>query len=151
LPEVDLNTGGNNAPLIAAGGGLLLFISLFMDWFEGVSAWQIFDLTDIVLALLGLIALAIGAMIASGNTANLPAAPSVIVTTSGLIAFSMVATYVFEGEEKKFGIFLGLIGTIAMIVGGVQLAKGGTAAPRTRVQEPPTSPPPPPPPANPAV
>jgi hypothetical protein len=150
LPEVDLDTGGNNGPLIAAGGGLLLFISLFMDWFEGVSAGQIFDLTDIVLALLGLIALVIGGMIATGNTANLPAAPSAIVTTSGLIAFSMVATYVFEGEEKKFGIFIALVGTIAMIVGGVQLARGGTATPRTRVQDPPP-PPPPPPPANPAV
>jgi hypothetical protein len=150
LPEVDLDARGNNAPLIAAGGGLLLFISLFLDWFEGVSAWEIFDLTDLVLAVLALIALAIGAMIATGNTANLPATPSAIVTTSGLIAFSMVATYIFEGEEKKFGIFLGLIGAIAMIVGGVQLARGvtGAGAPRRSTA---TEPPPPPPPANPTV
>ena len=147
-----MDARGNNAPLIAAGGGLLLFISLFMDWFEGVSAWEIFDVTDVVLALIALIAIAIGAMLATGNTANLPAAPSAIVTTSGVIAFSMVATFVLEGEEKKFGIFLALIATIAIIVGGTQLARGGVAPTTTRraTTEPPP-PPPPPPPANPAV
>ena len=146
-----MDARGNNAPLIAAGGGLLLFISLFMDWFEGVSAWEIFDVTDVVLALIALIAIAIGAMLATGNTANLPAAPSAIVTTGGLIAFSMVATYVLEGEEKKFGIFLGVIATIAIIVGGAQLARGGAAPTTTRRANEPPPPPPPPPPANPAV
>jgi hypothetical protein len=143
-----LNTGGNNAPLIAAGGGVLLFISLFMDWFEGVSAWQIFDVTDVVLALIALIVIGIGGMLATGNTANLPAAPSGIVTTSGVIAFSMVATFVLEGEEKKFGIFLALIATIAIIVGGAQLARGGVTPPAARRS---TEPPPPPPPPSPTV
>jgi hypothetical protein len=138
---------GNNGPLIAAGGGLLLFISLFLDWFEGVSAWQIFDVTDVVLALIGLIALGIGAMLATGNSANLPSAPSAIVTTAGLIGFSMVATFVLEGEERKFGIFLALIATIAIIVGGTQLARGGAPTTRTR----PATDAPPPPPASPTA
>ena len=127
---------------------MLLFISLFMDWFEGVSAWQIFDVTDVVLALIALIVIGIGAMLATGNTANLPAAPSAIVTTSGVIAFSMVATFVLEGEEKKFGIFLALIATIAIIVGGAQLARGGVTPTARRST---TEPPPPPPPASPTV
>ncbi len=62
----------------------------------------------------------------------------------------MVATFVLEGEEKKFGIFLALIATIAIIVGGTQLARGGVAPTTRRTTEPPP-PPPPPPPANPAV
>jgi hypothetical protein len=149
MPEVDLD--GNNGPLIAAGGGLLLFITLFLDWFEGVSAWNIFDIVDVALALIALIAIVIGGMLATGNTANLPAAPGTIVTTASLIGFSMVATFVLEGEEKKFGIFLALIATIAMIVGGTQLASGTGPGTRARTPEPPPPPPPPPPPANPAV
>ena len=43
------------------------------------------------------------------------------MTTAGTVAFTMLATFILEGDEHKFGIFLGLIGTIAMIVGGVQL------------------------------
>ena len=138
----------NNAPLIAAGGGLLLFISLFLKWVFEQSAWETFDLVDIILALIGLTALGIGAMLATGNTTNLPSSPSAIVTTAGLISFSIVAAFVLEGDELGFGIFLGLVGTIAMLVGGMQLA-ATPAAPRTRVQEPP--PPPPPPPASPTV
>jgi hypothetical protein len=146
-----LNARGNNGPLIAAGGGALLFISLFMDWFEGTSAWKLFDIVDLVLALLALAAIVIGAMLATGNTANLPAAPGAIVTTASIVAFTIVATFVLEGDDHKFGIFLSLIGTIAMLVGGMQLARGTgevAAAPRTRVSEP-SSPPPPPPPSSP--
>src|SRR5688572_2800457 len=46
-----------NAPLIAAGGGVLLFIALFMSWFGPFSAWEAFDLTDIVLALIAILAI----------------------------------------------------------------------------------------------
>ena len=82
---------GNNGPLIAAGGGLLLFISEFLDWFDVLgSAWEFMDIVDVVLAVLALIAIGIGAMLATGNTANLPSSPSGIVTTSGIIAFSIV-------------------------------------------------------------
>ena len=67
---------GNNGPLIAAGGGLLLFISEFLDWFDVLgSAWEFMDIVDVVLAVLALIAIAIGAMLATGNTANLPSSP----------------------------------------------------------------------------
>ena len=145
-----MDTRGNNAPLIAAGGGLLLFISLFLDWFDVLgSACEFMDIVDVLLALLALTAVAIGAMLATGNVVNLPRTPGSIVTTAGIVAFTIVATFVLEGDEHKFGIFLGLIGTIAMIVGGTQLG-AAPAAPRTRVQEPP-APPPPPPPASPTV
>jgi hypothetical protein len=145
-----VNTGGNNGPLIAAGGGALLFISLFIDWFEGTSAFKLFDIVDVLLALLALIVIVVGAMLATGNTANLPSSPSAIVTTASIVAFSIVATFVLEGDDHKFGVFLALIGTIAMIVGGMQLARGAgaTAEPRTRVAEPTAPPPPPPPPAG---
>ena len=143
-----MNTGGNNAPLIAAGGGLLLFIGLFLTWAFDASAWETFDFVDVLLALLGLTALAIGAMIATGNAPNLPRSPGEIITTAGIVAFSIVGAFTIEFDELGFGIFLSLIGAIAMLVGGTQLARGGAAAaaPRTRVQEPASPPPPPPPP-----
>jgi ABC-type polysaccharide transport system permease subunit len=143
LPEVFVDTR-DNAPLIAAGGGLLLFISLFMTWAFDASAWETFDFVDVILAVIALIAIAIGVMLVTGNTTNLPSSPGTIVSTASLIAFSIVAAFVIELEERGFGIFLALIGTIAMIVGGMQLARG-VAEPRTRVAEPAAPPPPPPP------
>lgn len=135
----------DKAPLIAAGGGLLLFIALLLSWFGEFSAWEIFDFSDIVLGLIALLAVAVGASIATGNALNVPGGPAGALTTAGLIAFGMVATWMFEGEERKFGLFLALIGTIAIIVGAMQLGRGSTAGsePRTRVAEPPPPPPPP--------
>lgn len=141
----------DNAPLIAAGGGLLLFISEFLDWFEFGSAWEFMDIVDVVLAVLALIAIVIGAMLATGNTTNLPSSPAGIVTTSGVIAFSIVATFILEGDDQKFGVFLALIGTIAMIVGGMQMARAGAAPVRRTDRTEPPAPPPPPPPATPTV
>jgi hypothetical protein len=159
LPEVALDAR-DNAPLIAAGGGVLLFISLFLKWFgaegfdETVTGWEVFSLMDIVLAAIGVAVAGIGGMLATGNTTNLPAAPGSIVTTAGLIAFGIVlanAIDPFEGIETKFGVWLALIATLAIIFGGTQLGRA-PAAPRTRVQEPPAPPPPPPPPpATPTV
>lgn len=150
----------DNAPLIAAGGGVLLFISLFLKWFgaegfdETVTGWEVFSLVDIVLAAIALVVAGIGAMLATGNTANLPAAPGSIVTTASLIAFGIVAANAldpFEGIETKFGVWLAVLATLAMIFGGMQLGRA-PAAPRTRVQEPTSPPPPPPPPpASPTV
>jgi len=137
----------DNAPLIAAGGGLLLLISLFLSWFGEISAWEGFDFTDILLAAIALLAVAVGASIATGNALNVPGGPGGALSTAGLLAFGMVATWVFEGEERKIGLFLALIGAIAIIVGAMQLARGGPAAPRTRVAEPTAPPPPPPPPS----
>ena len=149
-----------NAPLIAAGGGLLLFISLFLKWLgaeglDDLSAWEFFDVVDVVLALIALIVIGIGVMQFTGNTTNLPAAPGTIARVASLIALSIVAAFVFdpidfsgEGVDTKIGAWLALVATIVMLVGAMQL-RDAAAAPRTRVQEPP--PPPPPPPANPAV
>ena len=142
----------DNAPLIAAGGGVLLFIALFMSWFGPFSAWEAFDLTDIVLALIAILAIAVGVSTFTGNTLNVPGGAGATVTTAGIVAFSMVASWFFEGEERKFGLFLAVIGAIGIIVGGMQLVRsGGAPSPRARTaSDAPTQtqPPPPPPPSS---
>ena len=90
-------------------------------------------------------------MLATGNTANLPAAPGAIVTTSGVIAFSIVATFVLEGEEHEVRHLPRTDRDDRDDRGRHQLARGG--ARRDDAASPPSRPPPPPPPppANPAV
>ena len=133
----------DNAPLIAAGGGLLLFISLFFDWIGPANFWEPYDIVDIVIAAIALLALAVGAAAVSGNQFNLPGGPGTVYT-AGLVAFSIVAFHVLEGDERKIGMFLGLIGAIGIVVGGLGLSRGSsTPPPRERAS---AAPPPPPPP-----
>jgi hypothetical protein len=148
LPEVALDTR-DNAPLIAAGGGLLLLISLFLSWIGEGSFWELYDIVDVLFALMALLAIVVGVGIYTGNTFNVPGGAGPAVYTAGLIAFSIAAFHLLEGEDRKIGIFIALIGTIGMIVGGLQLGRTPTA-PRTRTAET-TAPPPPPPPASPTV
>lgn len=133
-----------NAPLFAAGGGLLLFVSLFFDWIGPASFWQPYDIVDILIAIIALLAVAAGGSIATGNKLNIPGGPGTVYT-AGLIAFSIVAFHVLEGEERKIGMFLGLIGAIGIVVGGLGLSRA-ESAPRSGAETTSAPPPPPPPP-----
>jgi hypothetical protein len=137
----------DNAPLIAAGGGLLLFISLFLSWILNASFWELYDIVDVLFALMALLAIAVGVSTYTGNAINVPGGAGSAVYTAGLITFSITAFHLLEGEERKIGIFIALIGTIGMIVGGLQLGRAAPAPTRARVPESP----PPPPPATPTV
>jgi hypothetical protein len=47
-------------PLVAAIGGALLIVSLFLDWYEpAISGWTAFQTLDLALAGLGLAALGV--------------------------------------------------------------------------------------------
>ncbi|HEV2785985.1 MAG TPA: hypothetical protein VGV67_06330, partial [Solirubrobacteraceae bacterium] len=44
--------------LLIGAGALLLFVSLFLDWYQpGIDAWSVFEAWDLVLALLAVAAL----------------------------------------------------------------------------------------------
>ncbi len=130
---------------------MLLLISLFLSWIGEVSFWELYDIVDVLFALMALLAIAVGVGLYTGNAFNVPGGAGPAVYTSGLIAFSIAAFHLLEGEDRKIGIFVALIGTIGMIVGGLQLGRA-PAEPRTRVREPASPPPPPsPPPTGPTV
>jgi hypothetical protein len=60
------------------------------------------------------------------------------------VGLGITATWLFEGEERKLGIFLAVLGVLGIIVGSLGLASGGsTAAPRDTAAAPPPPPPPP--------
>jgi hypothetical protein len=61
-------------PLLVALGALLLIVSLFLDWFEvDITAWNAFEVWDVVLAVLGIAALATAIGLLSPDAALLDA------------------------------------------------------------------------------
>ena len=114
-------TRSNLGYLIAAAGGLLLFLSLFLSWFSvpggSASLWEIFSGVDILLAILGLAV----ATLAGGHALGRPpvAVPPVVLTVLGIVAVTLVVEYVLESDNAALGAFIGLLASAAILAGAI--------------------------------
>ena len=78
-------------PLLVALGALLLLVSLFLDWFDGgITAWNVFEVWDLVLAVLAIAAL----MIALGRLA-----PEIALLEAGALPFVAIAALVIVASQ----------------------------------------------------
>jgi carbon starvation protein CstA len=110
---------------VAAGGSVLLLISLFLDWYgddgQGYSAWTLFEVIDLLLAAIALIAISTF-LSRSGIEPRLPQAPllllgaaAVVLTVSQLIdAPPAVALADFDIQT---GAWLALAGAALLLAG----------------------------------
>ena len=119
------SSGFGQGQAIAAGGALLLIISLFLPWFgapgaESLSGWEGQTTNDIYLLItalvaLGALAIGTGAMLPgltwSGATALLGGVATILMLWLVVIDFP-------DGGERKIGLWLGLVAVIAIAAGG---------------------------------
>jgi hypothetical protein len=124
------NPRANIANLIAAGGGALLILSLFISWYggggESRSAFGIFSFADIVLFILGAVTVALAGAHVAGAAASLPSflRPSVLKWL-GAVALTMALLFTIEftsgdfGADIKFGAILGILASAAILAGGI--------------------------------
>jgi hypothetical protein len=111
--------------MIAAAGGVLLFIFLFLPWFEDVSGWEGQSSTDIYMLITALVA--VGAALTDGGGLRIPG-----VTMNGATALlGGVATILLlwliifdfpEGAGRGIGIILSVFATAAIAYGGYTAA-----------------------------
>ena len=153
--------------LIAGISGLALFVILFLPWYgvdvnvagfsasETASAWEAFDMTDILLFLVAVVAVGAAALrLADSMPEGVPVAA--IVTGAGALALLLVLFRLIElpGPDipdvagagidfgRRFGIFLGLIAAGGVAYGGY---RSMSDAPQPAQPAPPPAPPPVPP------
>ena len=143
MPIVDLHRLGRG-DLVAAGGGLLLFASLFLPWYSvsgpggpcsssQCTAFQTFSSLDILLILGSLAPWILFWIVTRGNELSWP--PGEITMISGMIAIVLIlynGVLDQPGTNPNFvsldvGWFAGLVGAIAIIVGGAmsEVTRGG--------------------------
>ena len=105
------------APLLAALGALLLIISLFLDWYEpGFSAWTVFEVLDLALAVIALLTLAIAAG-RLGAGLRTPAVPLWILALAALaIVVSQLVNQppASQGADIETGAWLALAAVLIM-------------------------------------
>ena len=110
---------------VAAGGALLLFVSLFLDWYgeddEGFSAWTLFEVIDLLLA--GIALITISTFLSQTRIEpRLPEAPllllggaALLLTASQLI--NEPPTLAGGDLELQTGAWLALAGSLLLLAG----------------------------------
>ncbi len=109
-------------------GGVVLFVSLFLNWYEGpfgqsVSAWTAFELLDIVLAGLAIVAVATALPLDSSSSLKRPSTewlPWLGVAALVLIVITLLNDPPsVHGADLQAGAWVGLGGAILLALGGL--------------------------------
>ena len=111
-------------PLVASVGAVLLIVSLFLDWYEGVTGFTAYEFLDLLLVLL---ALATIASLAGGLGLVKPAPSPTVSLAVALFTIFVVLTQiindppaiVLSGTDQDIGIWLALSGGAIMVAGAV--------------------------------
>jgi hypothetical protein len=108
-------------------GAVVLLVSLFLDWYEpGLSAWTVFEVGDLLLAGLALVALAAALPIRPrGAPEQRPLALPGWPPWLGLAALAFVVVTLVNDppaareRELEVGAWIGLVGALLLAAGGV--------------------------------
>jgi hypothetical protein len=149
-------------PLLGAIGGVLLIVSLCLDWYEEVTGFTVFEFLDLLLVVLALETLV--TLAAAVRLLHMPITPGtslVVSVLALLIVLSQLLNHPPGATERDLdtGIWLALAGASLMVAGAVLASTRIAIAvePRQRAAAgppppppagPPPSRPPPPPPAD---
>lgn len=86
------------------------------------NAWESFDFTDLILFLAVIVSVGLAAMTLFGSSASLPVAGSALTCGIGALALLLVLYRTIdppaEGLEREIGLWLGLLATAGITVGG---------------------------------
>jgi hypothetical protein len=118
--------------LVAALGAIALLVGLFLDWYSpgdlgagaGASAWTVFEIVDLLLAVL-----ALGVLVAVVNAlaprAPLPILPTGTIAFAGVAALVLVVTALIDdppaaiGASLEEGIWISFGGAALIVVGAI--------------------------------
>ena len=109
-------------PVVLALGALVLLIALFLDWFATWNAWQVFEITDVLLAALALagIVTAVGLLVPDVDYIDKRFLPWIVGAALILVLNQLLAPGVaLEEAEFGTGAWLALAGAVVMTIGAV--------------------------------
>ena len=109
-------------PVLVGLGALVLLVSVFLDWYEpNVTAWEAFEVLDLLLC-----ALALAAMVAAVGTVRPDAAlierhylPLIVAAAAVVVASQILDPPPGVGGDPVLGAWLALGGALAMCAGAL--------------------------------
>ena len=128
--------------LVAAAGGIILIISLFLPWYgvsgelanainqaaqafgthatTSINGWKSMDVGDIVMFLVGAAAIVPAALDIFDLELELPVSAGVVILAGGVISLAWAIIRLFDkhGASAKLGLYAAIIGAGTVAVGG---------------------------------
>jgi hypothetical protein len=107
-------------PIVLALAALVLLVALFLDWFATFNAWEVFEITDVILAALAIAAIvvAVGLLVPDVDLIDRRYAPWIVGA-----AFVLVADQVLQppaglgSDDLGTGVWIALGATLFMCLG----------------------------------
>jgi hypothetical protein len=109
-------------PVLAAVGGVLLIVSLGLDWYGPYSGFSSFEFLDLLLVVLALVTVAVlAAALGLLRTPLRPGTPLVVGVVALLVVLSQLINHPPVGNERdvETGLWLGLGGAALMLAGAI--------------------------------
>jgi hypothetical protein len=112
-------------PVVAAIGAILLIVSLFLDWYEGLTGFTVFEFLDLLLVGLALVTLV--SLVDALGVLPTPLQPGVALAVAVLALVIVLSQLVNDppavagpdGRDHDIGIWLALGGAALMLAGAV--------------------------------
>ena len=110
---------------IAGVSGVVLLVSLFLDWYSsgGVSAnaWEVFTVTDVLVAVAGMWGVGLAVSAATQRSPAVPQAISALTVPFALLAAVLVVINALSlpggADGREIGLWLGLVATFGVLIG----------------------------------
>jgi hypothetical protein len=107
-------------PFVLAFAALVLLVALFLDWFATFNAWQVFEITDVVLAALAIAAIvgAIGLLVPDADYIDRRYVPWIVGAAFVLVADQMLQPPAgLDSADLGIGAWLAFGATVFMGLG----------------------------------
>src|SRR3954464_15847615 len=92
-------------PILVALGALVLLVSLFLDWYGALTAWDAFEIVEVLLGVLAVTAfvIALGQLVPDIDYADRRWLPGVVLAVAVLVAAEIVTPPPAAGGEDPAG------------------------------------------------
>jgi len=109
-------------PILVAIGAVVLIVSLFLDWYGSLTAWEAFEVVEVLLGSLGVAALviAVGQLIPDLEYIERRRLPIVVLSVAVLVAAEIINPPPAAGDQAPTsGAWIAFGAAIVMFVGAV--------------------------------
>ena len=109
-------------PILVAAGAVVLLVSLFLAWYGALTAWEAFEVTEVLLGSLAVAALviALGQLVPDLEYLERRRLPLVVLATTVLVAAEIINPPPAAGDQAPaVGAWIAFGAAIAMFAGAV--------------------------------